>query len=109
MSTFPLRKKRWKWNRPAPDAGATSSFRPTLPRSLHITKSPLAEEGFLFPGAKKRLLVVASAKKLAEGLLELAGLHHPNVEFLEVDALVVARSEERRVGKECRSRWSRYH
>ena len=36
---------------------------------------------------------------LAEGLgiLEIASMHHH------------ARSEERRVGKECRSRWSPYH
>ena len=28
---------------------------------------------------------------------------------MNVDAIVNARSEERRVGKECRSRWSPYH
>jgi len=27
----------------------------------------------------------------------------------EADSLAIARSEERRVGKECRSRWSPYH
>src|SRR2546422_9118373 len=31
------------------------------------------------------------------------------VELLEAGPLVVGRSEERRVGKECRSRWSPYH
>ena len=30
-------------------------------------------------------------------------------EFREIQALNVLRSEERRVGKECRSRWSPYH
>src|SRR2546430_16836034 len=30
-------------------------------------------------------------------------------EFVQRDALIVERSEERRVGKECRSRWSPYH
>src|SRR5206468_5987425 len=30
-------------------------------------------------------------------------------EMRKLDADEVARSEERRVGKECRSRWSRYH
>jgi len=29
--------------------------------------------------------------------------------FVEIDAGVGERSEERRVGKECRSRWSPYH
>src|SRR2546427_10425093 len=28
---------------------------------------------------------------------------------IEISVLAVARSEERRVGKECRSRWSPYH
>src|SRR3989449_3744894 len=31
------------------------------------------------------------------------------VDLLEAGPLVVGRSEERRVGKECRSRWSPYH
>src|SRR5690554_7923310 len=29
--------------------------------------------------------------------------------FTQIAALIVMRSEERRVGKECRSRWLRYH
>src|SRR5256885_11157210 len=29
--------------------------------------------------------------------------------FLDPDVMAFARSEERRVGKECRSRWSPYH
>src|SRR3712207_7438875 len=33
---------------------------------------------------------------------------HPGIRFSE-DAQKVFRSEERRVGKECRSRWSPYH
>ena len=28
---------------------------------------------------------------------------------INIDALTIQRSEERRVGKECRSRWSPYH
>ena len=28
---------------------------------------------------------------------------------VEVDVILESRSEERRVGKECRSRWSPYH
>ena len=39
------------------------------------------------------------------------GLHEPFVGDLTQDEAraVAARSEERRVGKECRSRWSPYH
>jgi len=37
-------------------------------------------------------------------------LHDIDVERLETaEAIAHARSEERRVGKECRSRWSPYH
>src|SRR5260221_2320254 len=43
----------------------------------------------------------------------LASLNHPNIAAIygiEGNALVMEyRSEERRVGKECRSRWSPYH
>src|SRR5687768_15107975 len=62
----------------------------------------------------------------ARALAGLAGVHHTYVSKLErgdrqapdepvVEALAAAlgvspaRSEERRVGKECRSRWSPYH
>ena len=46
----------------------------------------------------ERLLAMARAKAAAQGL--------QNVEFRAGDS---ERSEERRVGKECRSRWSPYH
>ena len=32
-----------------------------------------------------------------------------NVSIANVDGEIIPRSEERRVGKECRSRWSPYH
>ena len=32
-----------------------------------------------------------------------------NIPLNEIKAFSLARSEERRVGKECRSRWSPYH
>src|SRR3712207_4927174 len=34
---------------------------------------------------------------------------HQNDDFFHIDRHSVTRSEERRVGKECRSRWSPYH
>src|SRR3712207_6672255 len=55
--------------------------------------------------------VVLIAEELAPSVLEVLG---SDVEIRHVDgadraALLPARSEERRVGKECRSRWSPYH
>ena len=46
------------------------------------------------------------------GLLTLAALNHLDQGITVFDRnleLVTWRSEERRVGKECRSRWSPYH
>ena len=42
---------------------------------------------------------------LYKDLFSYKGLKKPDV----IQKLVRARSEERRVGKECRSRWSPYH
>ena len=47
----------------------------------------------------EKLLIVEDDKKLNDGI-RLA---------LKNDAYFFYRSEERRVGKECRSRWSPYH
>ena len=62
-------------------------------------------------------LVCASASALAEGMPPIAA--RPQAIVLRVGdepgmdglatALALGRSEERRVGKECRSRWSPYH
>ena len=37
----------------------------------------------------------------------MGDLNEPNITVTDVENIV--RSEERRVGKECRSRWSPYH
>ena len=41
--------------------------------------------------------------------LEFAKANHPDVYNAYADSPITNRSEERRVGKECRSRWSPYH
>src|SRR3712207_9206504 len=51
------------------------------------------------------LLVVAAD----EGWMPQTAEHVAALDALGVRHAVVARSEERRVGKECRSRWSPYH
>ena len=37
------------------------------------------------------------------------GTSYPDITILPALARILERSEERRVGKECRSRWSPYH
>ena len=49
-----------------------------------------------------------SASEFTEAIEELA-IHVANFSINEQDYNVLLRSEERRVGKECRSRWSPYH
>src|SRR5258706_3590929 len=46
---------------------------------------------------------------LGSGGREVRGMHPPTERRLAPGDLVTTRSEERRVGKECRSRWSPYH
>ena len=48
--------------------------------------------------------------EVKKGLLVLLGVTHDDTSK-DVDYMVdkVTRSEERRIGKECRSRWSPYH
>src|SRR5438552_19158231 len=52
-----------------------------------------------------RALIAAATSPAAAGRVYFAA--HPQVTTSRM--LVVARSEERRVGKECRARWWRYH
>ena len=65
-------------------------------------------------GAKKRPfynIVVADSRNRRDGrFIERVGFYNPIAgEKEEGLRLVHDRSEERRVGKECRSRWSPYH
>ena len=46
-------------------------------------------------------------KQVAENVCDLVS--PPHAAHFEIQPLTVERSEERRVGKECRSRWSPYH
>ena len=55
-------------------------------------------------------LIIEQLKKYIESYFESNHLKCPElVSFTSGEALLTDRSEERRVGKECRSRWSPYH
>ena len=60
--------------------------------------------GWTNPNPMVGAIIVSGTHVLAEGYHHRYGDLHA-----ERDALKHRRSEERRVGKECRSRWSPYH
>src|SRR2546427_13208714 len=59
------------------------------------------------------VVVVAAFDRLGRSVRHLVEalelFRHLNVEFISLREQIDTRSEERRVGKECRSRWSPYH
>src|SRR3989449_298108 len=63
-----------------------------------------AESAFLI-----ELRLIRAVVAMNSHLFELASRSQEPVNEPELRALAKARSEERRVGKECRSRWSPYH
>src|SRR3712207_8205394 len=65
-----------------------------------LCRAGVGKLAFTGSAATGRRVMSACAETLTPVLMELGGK----------DAMIVAdRSEERRVGKECRSRWSPYH
>jgi hypothetical protein len=54
-------------------------------------------------------LIVAATFLLAGTIKGVIGLGLPTVSLAILTVVLDLRSEERRVGKECRSRWSPYH
>ena len=54
------------------------------------------------------LWLMAVASVIAVATL-IGGKQIINMQVFSIGYIVVLRSEERRVGKECRSRWSPYH
>ena len=52
---------------------------------------------------------VASSQSTESNPKSLGDLYNAGLEYAAEDGQKIERSEERRVGKECRSRWSPYH
>ena len=56
----------------------------------------------------ERWTIVGEASDVSQAL-SIIRKERPDVIFLDIKMPGKSRSEERRVGKECRSRWSPYH
>src|SRR2546429_2297199 len=85
---------------------AVQEGRPLLVNDVHA--EPRYVEAV--PGARAELVVPLRRKGRGIGALNL--LSDTTVQFTETDEAILrqfGRSEERRVGEECRSRWSPYH
>src|SRR3712207_7822499 len=86
------------------DIGVTGVQTCALPISRDVLISHA--EGFIFrkTAKEKRLLVLSFS-----GTCRLTKSASVSRVSLSTSSIPVSRSEERRVGKECRSRWSPYH
>src|SRR3712207_1173340 len=69
----------------------------------------------LGPGLGNGLANLHNARKARSGIVNIVGEHatyhlqHDAPLTADIEGVARPRSEERRVGKECRSRWSPYH
>ena len=63
----------------------------------------------LFEIIKSKILIIISATVLVTTAAAVITKFYISPEYTSSIKLCVVRSEERRVGKECRSRWSPYH
>ena len=57
----------------------------------------------------KTKIIIASHGRFAEGIMDSLKMIAGEQDHVEPLCAYIDRSEERRVGKECRSRWSPYH
>ena len=77
-----------------------------------VTSKPLEDDGaehVVRPGHEGLALVVHQGDDAPEVADDAVPVAQDEEVDDEDDDLVLTRSEERRVGKECRSRWSPYH
>ena len=72
-------------------------------------KGTLAPDFTLFDTVSQQHISLQDAKGEKGTLIMFICNHCPFVLHVNEELVELARSEERRVGKECRSRWSPYH
>src|SRR2546426_11366998 len=81
-----------------------------LKRAQPLTAKDLAHQLSVSPNAIRHHLKELEAEALIVYGREQRGVGAPTFAYrLSADGEALFRSEERRVGKECRSRWSPYH
>src|SRR5256885_2774761 len=76
-----------------------------LPILAFLSLVPLSE-GVLLGSINIVAIMIAGRLLFAE---KLAPMRVAGIVLVSIGVAIVGRSEERRVGKECRSRWSPYH
>src|SRR5579883_3086875 len=93
---------------PKKPIGAYATLVKEVQTSPFVVMIPVADEEQVLKALKKHLDV--APEKNDDGTLKVAVpiINELNLRFIH-GYLYVSRSEERRVGKECRSRWSPYH
>ena len=80
---------------------------------LYLCATPIGNLGDMTPRVVETLrsvdLIAAEDTRNSLKLMTHFEIHTPMTSYHEYNKVEKARSEERRVGKECRSRWSPYH
>ena len=81
-----------------------------IKHQIEITPASLLQAGLSIDYNVSKQVVDAIFNIDEKGATDLTDiLHYLHQEQTKMDLLAKLRSEERRVGKECRSRWSPYH
>ena len=76
---------------------------------LSETYFTIGEFASLFKLSKQTLFYYERNNILKPSYIEENGYRYYSLEQYFIFDIIINRSEERRVGKECRSRWSPYH
>src|SRR3712207_9535197 len=79
--------------------GSTKATRASLGEMIKVTVKEASPDGAVKKGTVHNAVIVRTRKEV----------RRKDGTYIRFDQNAAVRSEERRVGKECRSRWSPYH